>query len=160
MLSYCLRWVTDQREISTKKKKKKGTPKHEHFSSSLWLSSSEGPCAPSGNGESGNIPGSAGPEEIVWLRFDEVSWMKNYDYSTTDDEDTLSILPWLEWLRGISTRMEIRQVGSWYCFDRIGPHDLGLDTTLVWKGESRTLAFKFSDHDLVKSKHFISPLRK
>lgn len=77
-------------------KKKKGTPKHEHFSSSLWLSSSEGPCVLSGNGEPGNIPGSAGPEEIVWLWFDEVSWMKNYDYSTTDDENTLSILPWLE----------------------------------------------------------------
>ena len=75
----------------------KSTQKHD-FSPSLWLSSSEGPCVLSEDGESENIPGSAGLEELYsyGLWFDEVSWTKNYVYNTADDQNTLSILLWLE----------------------------------------------------------------
>lgn len=73
-LSYCLRWITDQREISTP------TKAHRNMISppSLWLSSSEGPCVLSEDGESENIPGSAGPEELY-----SYGLMKSHEQRTT-----------------------------------------------------------------------------
>lgn len=73
-LSYCLRWITDQREISTPTK----AHRNMIFPPSLWLSSSEGPCVLSEDGESENIPGSAGPEELY-----SYGLMKSHEQRTT-----------------------------------------------------------------------------